>query len=67
MKHNKDIIRKPLKIPLKTEKGSDVKGIINIGNTCYTGTVLQSLFHTPLLKNYFISESYKKDLNKNNS
>ena len=55
MKHNTEIIRRPLKVRLKAERGSDVKGITNIGNTCYTGTVLQSLFHTPMLKTYFVS------------
>ena len=37
---------------------SDFSGIENIGNTCYINAILQALFHTPLFREFFLSNSY---------
>ena len=37
-----------------------------MGNTCFMNSTLQCLAHTPPLRNYFLSGSYKSDLNVDN-
>jgi ubiquitin C-terminal hydrolase len=40
-------------------------GIANIGNTCWISSILQCLSHTNVLKDYFLSNAYKEDINPN--
>lgn len=41
-----------------------MKGLVNLGNTCYLNAALQCLLHTPPLTNYVLSEWAEKDLRK---
>ncbi|EDR26078.1 ubiquitin specific protease, putative [Entamoeba dispar SAW760] len=36
-------------------------GIFNEGNTSYISTVIQCLSHTPLIRDFFLSQSFKED------
>ncbi|XP_033647195.1 ubiquitin carboxyl-terminal hydrolase 15-like [Asterias rubens] len=41
-------------------------GLSNLGNTCFMNSALQCMSNVPLLSEYFLSESYKKEMNFNN-
>ena len=32
-----------------------LRGLINLGNTCFMSCIVQTLVHTPLLRDYFLS------------
>jgi len=46
--------------------GDGVVGLYNMGNTCYLNSSIQCLSHTPILRDYFTTKSYLRDINTTN-
>jgi len=40
------------------ENDTPVPGFVNLGNTCFLNSVLQVLMHTPMLRNYILSDQH---------
>lgn len=36
-----------------------LRGLINMGSTCFMNCIMQVLIHTPLLRDYFLADRHK--------
>jgi hypothetical protein len=50
----------------RSDLGDGVVGLYNMGNTCYLNSSVQCISHTPILREYFTSKTYLRDINKAN-
>ncbi|KAJ3411208.1 ubiquitin carboxyl-terminal hydrolase [Chytridiales sp. JEL 0842] len=52
--------------PPAPEPTPGLRGLLNLGNTCYLNSAVQCLSHTPPLTTYILSGTWKADLNPEN-
>jgi ubiquitin carboxyl-terminal hydrolase 22/27/51 len=51
---------------LKNESIIGLRGLLNLGNTCFMNCILQAFSHTPMLRDYFLSDQHVCLLKNNN-
>ena len=47
------------RLSLSGESSLGLRGLLNLGNTCFMSCILQAMSHTPLLRDYFLSDQHR--------
>lgn len=45
-------------IYITPESTVGLRGLLNLGSTCFMNCIIQALMHTPLLRDYFLAERH---------
>ncbi|XP_022902444.1 ubiquitin carboxyl-terminal hydrolase 22 [Onthophagus taurus] len=57
---NGDLLKfTPKRVCIPPESTIGLRGLLNLGNTCFMNCIIQSFMHMPLLREYFLTERHK--------
>lgn len=59
-KEERDLLsRRTEKICITPESTIGLRGLLNLGSTCFMNCIVQVLMHTPFLRDYFLTERHR--------
>lgn len=53
------LLANPRRRRIRANETIGLRGLINLGSTCFMNCIVQALIHTPLLSDYFLSERHE--------